>query len=44
MHEKDLTREEARRQALAAFGGVEKHSEALRDGRGLAWSAASRWT
>jgi predicted permease len=28
---------EARRQALAAFGGVEKHKEALRDGRGLAW-------
>jgi putative ABC transport system permease protein len=25
------------RQALAAFGGVEKHKEALRHGRGLAW-------
>ena len=23
--------------ALAAFGGVEKHKEALRDGRGVAW-------
>ena len=29
--------DEARRHALAAFGGVEKHKEALRDGRGLAW-------
>lgn len=29
--------DEARRQALAAFGGVEKHKEAMRDGRGLAW-------
>ena len=27
---------EARRRALVAFGGVEKHKEALRDGRGLA--------
>ncbi|MDQ3420122.1 MAG: ABC transporter permease [Acidobacteriota bacterium] len=34
-----LTPEEARRQALAAFGGVEKHKEALRDGRGFAWLA-----
>jgi predicted permease len=32
-----LAADEARRQALAAFGGVEKHKEALRDGRGLAW-------
>ena len=32
-----LDAHEARRQALAAFGGVEKHKEALRDGRGLAW-------
>ena len=29
--------DEARRQALAVFGGVEKHKEAMRDGRGLAW-------
>ena len=29
--------DEARRQALAAFGGVETHKEAMRDGRGLAW-------
>lgn len=38
-----LTREEhrepdeARRRALATFGGVEKHREALRDGRDTAW-------
>jgi putative ABC transport system permease protein len=37
MRVKGLTPDEARRQALAAFGGVEKHKEALRDGRGLAW-------
>jgi hypothetical protein len=29
--------DEARRRALAAFGGVEKHREALRDGRDTAW-------
>ena len=29
--------EEARRRALMAFGGIEEHKEALRDGRGLAW-------
>lgn len=34
---KGLPPAEARRRALAAFGGVEKHKEALRDGRGLAW-------
>lgn len=28
---------EARRRALVAFGGVEQHKEALRDGRGLGW-------
>jgi len=28
---------EARRRALVAFGGVERHKEELRDGRGLAW-------
>jgi putative ABC transport system permease protein len=28
---------EARRRALVAFGGVEKHKEAMRDGRGFAW-------
>jgi predicted permease len=34
---KGLTPDEARRRALAAFGGVEKHKEALRDGRGFVW-------
>ena len=37
MRAKGLAPDEARRRALAAFGGVEKHKEALRDGRGLAW-------
>jgi predicted permease len=32
-----LSRDEARRRALAAFGGVENHRESMRDGRGLAW-------
>ena len=31
---------EARRRALAAFGGKEMHREALRDGRGTAWLSA----
>jgi predicted permease len=29
--------EEARRQAQIAFGGVERHKEAMRDGRGARW-------
>ena len=33
---------EARRRALAAFGGVERHKESLRDGRGLAWLGGMR--
>jgi putative ABC transport system permease protein len=37
MREGGLDADEARRRALVAFGGVEKHKEALRDGRGLAW-------
>ena len=37
MRAQGLAPDEARRQALVAFGGVEKHKEALRDGRGLAW-------
>lgn len=37
LREEGVTPAEARRRALAAFGGVEKHKEALRDGRGLAW-------
>ncbi|MBA2571979.1 MAG: ABC transporter permease [Gemmatimonadetes bacterium] len=32
-----MSSDEARRRALVAFGGVEKHKETLRDGRGLAW-------
>ena len=32
-----LSRDEARRRALAAFGGVENHRESMRDGRGIAW-------
>ena len=35
--EEGLDAGEARRRALAAFGGVENHREALRDGRGLRW-------
>ena len=37
MRSRGLPYEEARRQALAAFGGIETHKESLRDGRGLAW-------
>jgi predicted permease len=36
MREGGLTPNEARRQALVAFGGVQKHKEALRDGRAFA--------
>jgi len=36
MRENGLAPDEARRQALVAFGGVEKHKEALRDGRSFA--------
>ena len=43
MRAKRLAPDEARRQALAAFGGVEKHKEALRDGRGLAWVSWLDW-
>src|SRR5688500_8372001 len=32
-----LSREDARRQAALAFGGVEEHKEVMREGRGLAW-------
>ena len=32
-----MSPEEARRVAAVAFGGVEKHKERMRDGRGLAW-------
>ena len=37
MRAKGLTADEARRQARVAFGGVERHKEALRHGRGLVW-------
>ncbi len=37
MREEGLDQVEARRRALVAFGGMDKHKEALRDGRGLAW-------
>ncbi|MDQ3880666.1 MAG: ABC transporter permease, partial [Chloroflexota bacterium] len=37
MRDEGLDAAEARRRALVAFGGEEKHKEALRDGRGLAW-------
>ncbi len=37
VRETGLTQQEARRRALVAFGGVEKHREQLRDGRGAAW-------
>ena len=41
IRERGLAPDEARRRALVAFGGVEKHKEALRDGRGSRGSAAS---
>src|SRR5215203_2077445 len=37
VREAGLSRDEARRRALAAFGGVQHHRESMRDGRGLAW-------
>ena len=42
VRERGLSPVEARRQALAAFGGIEKHKEELRDGRGLAWLGGLR--
>ncbi|HET6764839.1 MAG TPA: permease prefix domain 1-containing protein, partial [Longimicrobiaceae bacterium] len=35
--EEGLNAGEARRRALVAFGGVDRHKEDMRDGRGLAW-------
>ncbi len=32
-----VSRDEARRRAIAAFGGVQNHRESMRDGRGTAW-------
>ena len=37
VREARLSRDDARRRALAAFGGVQNHRESMRDGRGLAW-------
>src|SRR5687768_14273192 len=37
MRENGLAATESRRRALVAFGGVEKHKEALRHDRGFAW-------
>src|ERR671913_1121203 len=37
VREQGLDAVEARRRALVAFGGVERHKEELRDGRGRAW-------
>ena len=37
VREAGLSRDEARRRAIAAFGGVQNHRESMRDGRGLAW-------
>ena len=35
--EQKVGHDEARRRALATFGGVQQHRETLRDGRGTAW-------
>ena len=40
--EAGISRDEARRHALAAFGGVQNHRESMRDGRGLAWLGGLR--
>jgi predicted permease len=37
MRDDGLPREEARRRALATFGGVTQHKEALREDRGFSW-------
>ena len=37
VRESGLDRDEARRRALVAFGGVEVHKETLRTGRGVVW-------
>jgi hypothetical protein len=44
MRAQDLAPDEARRRAIGRFGGVEKHKEAMRDGRGLACWAGWRST
>jgi putative ABC transport system permease protein len=37
VREQSLPHDEAQRRALATFGGVQQHREALREGRGTAW-------
>jgi predicted permease len=37
MRDRGLDAVEARRRALVAFGGVERHKEEMREGRGTAW-------
>jgi putative ABC transport system permease protein len=37
VREERLSPNEARRRAVATFGGVTQHAESLREGRGLAW-------
>jgi predicted permease len=37
VREQKLDHDEARRRALATFGGVQQHRQALREGRGTAW-------
>jgi putative ABC transport system permease protein len=37
IREQKLDHDEARRRALATFGGVQQHRQALREGRGTAW-------
>lgn len=37
VRDQKLDADEARRRALASFGGVQQHREMLRDGRGTAW-------
>ncbi len=37
VREQHLDHDEARRRALATFGGVQQHRETLREGRGTAW-------
>ena len=37
IREQQIDPDEARRRALATFGGVQQHRETLRDGRGAAW-------
>ena len=41
-HSEGLSRDEARRRAALAFGGVERFKEDVRDARGLDWLAGTR--